>query len=264
MKPSKLVALLVSLLSLASFAFSQNRCNCYYSNDCNKGRNPVCQVGGNCLPMGKLDGECSFIAAPPPDLSTLTSKDLELISADKLAMSAALDAYFESYMKAIENGGGQPDAKSLQKALDVRLTQKERQNVEMAVWVSLDTMMGWDFMYPTQTQRAAGYFGNIREVGGVGSASGIVNAAKLALLDALNNGNTAGIEAPLLDFWAKNPNYMPRHMGRCYPHGHSELHDMKGAVECQVQNLHSLGGILLETAASAATSKVENKTAAKK
>ena len=95
--------------------------------------------------------------------------------------------------------------------------------MEHAVWLSLDAVMGWDFQYPTNIQRAEGFVGNIREVDGVRSASAIVDATRRALLEAIKKSDTSQVAGPLRDFWSKHPNYVPNHLGRCYPHGHGKF-----------------------------------------
>src|SRR5690349_14611231 len=142
-------------------------CDCYYSTDC-KGRNSTCQRGTYCLPSGKSDGVCNIGTAPTslPNLDTLSEENRVLLLSDRKAISAAVDAYLRSFIKAIENGGGLPDPNLLQDALDVRLSQTAHDRVEQTVWVSLDAVMGWDFESPTPLQKAQGFAGNVREVGG--------------------------------------------------------------------------------------------------
>src|SRR4051794_15757653 len=127
LQTTKLISLLIATLCFGSFAFSQGRCNCYYSTDCVKGRHPTCQLGSNCLPQGKNDGVCEISAAPAltPTLDPLPSTLKDLRSAERSAISSALDAYFRSFIKAIEKGGGNPDSELLQSALSVRLSQPE-------------------------------------------------------------------------------------------------------------------------------------------
>jgi hypothetical protein len=65
-------------------------------------------------------------------------------------------------------------------------------------------------------------------------------------------GDNGRVAAPLEAFWSKNPNYIPRHVGRCYPHGHAEVPDMKAGVACQIDTLKRVAGMLIDTANSAA------------
>jgi hypothetical protein len=46
---------------------------------------------------------------------------------------------------------------------------------------------------------------------------------------------------------------MPNQLGRCYPHGHPEIPDMKEAVACQIDTLERVAGMLIDNANSAAT-----------
>lgn len=254
MKSEKVPFLLVCCLSFLVPAFSQTICTCYYSSDC-RGRNSTCDLGGRCLPSGKKDGTCNIGTAPPligsADVPPVEQNNL--VAADKLAVSSALDAHFRSFIKATENGGGHPDPELLQSAQNVRLSEEGHSRVERAVWVSLDAVMGWDFQYPTAVQKAEGFEGNIREVEGGTSAGAIVDADSRGLLEALRTGDTKDVAPPLQEFWAKNPNYQPNHLGRCYPHGHPEVRDMKGAVACQIEVLQRLDGMLLDTVNSATT-----------
>lgn len=253
MKLGKTVSLLVCTLLFETMAFSQGRCNCYYSTDCVKGRHPTCQLGSNCLPQGKNDGVCEIEAAPQPtsSINTLSEESRKLRSAERLVVSSALDAYFKSFLKAIEEGGGNPDSELLRSALNVRLSQPERHDVESSIWVTLDALMGWDFQYPTALQRTEGFWGNIREVDGVRSAHAIVDAARVGLIAAVTSGDINAVSEPLREFWAKNPNYKPNHLGRCYPHGHAEVRDLNGVVSCQLDVLQRVAGMLIDTADSA-------------
>ena len=144
-----------------------NICSCYYSRDC-KGRTATCQRGTYCLPSGKNDGVCNIGTAPTalPNLDALSVENRALLLSDRRAISAAVDAYFRSFVKAIENGGGFPDPNLLQDALDARLSQTAHDRVEQVVWASLDAVIGWDFESPTPIQKAQGFAGNVREVGG--------------------------------------------------------------------------------------------------
>ena len=226
-----------------------NICSCYYSSDC-KGRTATCQRGSYCLPSGKNDGVCNIGTAPTPlpNLDALSEENREVLLSDRRAISAAVDAYFRSFVKAIENGGGFPDPNLLQDALNARLSQTAHDRVEQAVWVSLDAVMGWDFESPNLIQKAQGFAGNVREVGGVQDAAGIVDATRRGFLKALETNDAGNVVPPLLDFWSKNPRYMPHHLGRCYPHGHAEIRDMKAAIACQTDVLQRAAGMLIDTA----------------
>jgi hypothetical protein len=195
------------------------------------------------LGNGKNDGKCQIGVVPPPGTAQATS-DPKVILADREAMSSALDSYFRSFIKAIDNGGGQPNGKLLQSAFDTRLSRAGHENVELAVWISLDAVMGWDFQYPTALQRTEGFVGNIREVDGVKSAGLIVDAARRSLVDAVESGDSTRVAGPIQDFWSKHPDSMPSHLGRCYPHGHKEIRDMKAAVSCQIDVLQRLALML--------------------
>jgi hypothetical protein len=193
-------------------------CNCYLPTNC-RGRNSTCQVGGGCLPQGKNDGVC-FIGTAPPSataLAEMSEQDKSLVLTQNRAMSDALDVYFKSFMRAIANGGGRPDPVLLSSALNVPLSDVGRDHVEKAVWISMDAVMGWDFQTPTTIQRAQGFQGNIREVDGVRSAGAIVDAARRGLIDAMASGDNGRVAAPLEAFWSKNPDYIPRHVGRSLP-----------------------------------------------
>ncbi|HEY6269362.1 MAG TPA: hypothetical protein VIX11_13755 [Candidatus Acidoferrum sp.] len=95
--------------------------------------------------------------------------------------------------------------------------------------------------------------GNIREVDGVGAAKGIVDATRRGLVDALKTADDSRVAAPLRAFWSKNPNFVPRHLGRCYPHGHAEITDMKAGVACQIDVLQRVAGMLIDAADTEAT-----------
>src|SRR5216684_2061448 len=159
-------------------------CNCYFSTDC-KGRIALCQLGTGCLVQGKNDGSCTIGGAPPPGANlsaAMSNEEKSRVVAERLALSSAVDSYFQGFLKAIENGGGHPDPKLVQDALDTHLSKAGHDRVELAVWQSLDAVMGWDFNYPLTQQRAEGFVGNIREVDGVVAAAGIVEAARRGLL----------------------------------------------------------------------------------
>ncbi len=101
--------------------------------------------------------------------------------------------------------------------------------------------------------------GNIREVDGVRSASAIIDAARKGLLEALKTGDDDKVSAPLQEFWSKNPRYIPNHLGRCYPHGHAEIRDMKAAVACQIDVLQRVAIMLIGAPSSTvARTKLEN------
>ena len=225
-------------------------CNCYFSSDCRL-RNGLCQYGTGCLTQGKNDGACTVVGAPPPSTNlsaAMSNEEKSRVVAERLALSTAVDSYFQGFLKAIENGGGHPDPKLVQAALDTHLSKDGHDRVELAVWESLDAVMGWDFNYPLTFQRAEGFVGNIREVDGVGAAAGIVDATRRGLLDALKTGDDSRVVAPLRAFWSKNPTYVPCHLGRCYPHGHIEITDMKAGVACQIDVLQRVAGMLGDTA----------------
>ena len=191
-KPTKLS---LSNKSDSEFSPAVVNCDCYYSTDC-KGRSALCRLGDGCLPQGKNDGRCDLTAAPENGsaVSSNTAKEQNVI--ERRAIASALDAYFQSFIKVTEKGGGRPDASFLQSALTVPLSKATHERVEEAVWVSLDALIGWDFQYPTNTQRAQGFFGNIREVHGVHSAGGIIDAARKGLLNALTDGIADKVSAP--------------------------------------------------------------------
>lgn len=225
-------------------------CDCYFSTDC-KGRTALCQLGTGCLVQGKNDGKCQISGSLPPSANlnvAMSNEEKSRVVAERLALSSAVDFYFQGFLKAIENGGGHPDAKFVQAALNTHLSKSGHDRVELAVWQSPDAVMGWDFNYPLTFQRAEGFVGNIREVDGVGAATGIVDAARRGLLDALKTGDDSKVGAPLRAFWSKNPNYAPRHLGRCYPHGHAEIADMQAGIACQIDVLQRVAGMLGDTA----------------
>lgn len=227
-----------------------SKCTCYYSRDCSSGQ--TCGGYGDCAADGKKDGSCSkdtpaFLqtpAIPLRDRVPLNSKR------DSGALYAAVDAYFQAFLKAIERGGGRPDSKLLQVALNTPISKARRERVEYGVWVSLDAVMGWDFMYPSQFLRSSGYVGNIREVNGVKSAAGIVDAARRGMLNAIQSGDATEIDKPLKAFWLKNPGYLPHHLGRCYPHGHAEVTNLTTSVACQVDTLERVATMLIKVSSS--------------
>jgi hypothetical protein len=227
-------------------------CACYYASDC-RTRNALCNYSGSCLPQGKNHGLCDLVAPPPStNLDAVSNENRGLVVAERIAISSAVDSYFQGFMKAIENGGGHPDPKLVRAALDIRLSQNLHDRVELAVWVSLDAVMGWDFEFPLKFQRAEGFMGNVRDVGGVRASGAIVDAARRGLLDALKTGDSSKVVPPLQEFWSKNPNYMPRHLGRCYPHGHPELTDMTAGIACQIDVLQRAAGMLIDSAGAEA------------
>jgi len=246
--------LLVSLLCpglMAGQDATAKKCNCYYSSDCSKGN--TCGGMGDCTASGKSDGTCSINAnSGGGDVAPILSKKQRLIlpQASKkesdIALYAAIDGYFQAFLKAIKQGGGVPDKKLIDAAQKTGLSKKGHDDVEYAVWVALDAVMGWDFMYPNKLQRATGYVGNIREVHGVKTAEGIVDAARRGLLEAIQFRNVSNVAGPLQDFWAQNPNFVPRHLGRCYPHGHEEITDSKTSIACQIDTLERLAGMLID------------------
>jgi hypothetical protein len=190
----------------------------------------------------------------------LRKKQLPLPKQDPAAVYAAVDSYFQAFLKAVNQGGGVPDQKLVAAAQKAMPSKTGLDNVEYAVWVSLDATMGWDFMYPSKLQRASGYVGNIREVHGVNAASGIVDAARKGLLDAVQSGDATKVTAPLQEFWAKNPDFIPRHLGRCYPHGHSEVTDAKSTVACQIDTLQRVADSLIKASTTATSQKISHGT----
>jgi hypothetical protein len=256
----KIVGLLVCSLLLIGAAFAQSSapqnsmsvdsvgvvkgtCNCYWSSDCSTGS--TCGGYGNCTASGKLDGTCSTVVVTSSD--PLKKQQLPMPKQDPAAVYAAVDGYFQAFIKAVNKGGGQPDAKLVAAAQKAMPSKTGLDNIEYAVWVSMDAVMGWDFMYPNKWQRATGYVGNIRQVHGVDAATGIVDATRRGLLDAVQSGDSTKVAAPLQEFWAKNPDFMPRHTGRCYPHGHDEVTTMQGTVACQIDTLQRVATMLIQS-----------------
>ena len=225
-------------------AIDKATCNCYWSSDC--GRGSTCGGYGNCTASGKLDGTCSTTVVTSTD--PLQTQKLTMPKQDPAAVYAAVDGYFQAFLKAVNKGGGQPDAKLVAAAQKAMPSKTGLDNVEYAVWVSMDAVMGWDFMYPNKWQRATGYVGNIRQVHGVDAATGIVDATRRGLLDSVQSGDPTRVAAPLREFWAKNPDFMPRHTGRCYPHGHDEVTTTQGTVACQIDTLQRVATMLIQSA----------------
>jgi hypothetical protein len=259
----RILTLLICSLVLVGVVSAQDAacpvCKCYYTYDCGSGGGS-CGGYGNCTADGKLDGTCSgseLIAAKDP----LNKKNLPLPKQDPAALYSAVDSYFQAFLKAVNKGGGVPDQKLVAAAQKTMPSKAGLDNVEYAVWVSLDAVMGWDFMYPNKLQRASGYVGNIREVHGVSTASGIVEAARKGLLEAVQSGDSTKVAAPLQEFWAKNPDFIPRHLGRCYPHGHSEVTDLKSTVACQIDTLQRVADSLIKASKTATSQKTSRGTA---
>lgn len=243
---------LVCILLLSGLAVAQNAdavatpvatketCNCYYSSDC-IGVN-YCQGYGNCTPSGKLDGTCTTIGIAI-DPSTTTQAQVKEKPED---VYAAVDSYFQAFLKAVKKGGGVADPELVAAAQKVHLSQSGRAGVERAVWVSLDAVMGWDFMYPNKLQRSWGAVGNIREVPSGAIAVGIVDATRRGLLAAIQTHDPSKVDAPLQAFWTENPTYIPQHLGRCYPHGHKEVTDEASSVACQTDTLQRVAATLIK------------------
>ena len=161
---------------------------------------------------------------------------------------SAVDGYFQAFLQAVNHGGGVPDPQLIRTAQKTLESESSLNDVEYGVWVSMDAVMGWDFMYPNKLQRTSGYVGNIREVHGVSAALGIVDAARRGLLDALKSGDSKKVAEPLQEFWSKNPKFSPRHLGRCYPHGHEEVTDDRSTAACQIDTLQQVAIMLIKTA----------------
>lgn len=242
---------LVCILLFAGLAAAQSTdavvgtkptCNCYYSSDCT-GVN-YCQGYGNCTPSGKLDGTCSTIAVA----NTVDSARSGQVPVKEKAedVYAAVDSYFQAFLKAVKKGGGVPDPELVAVAQKAHLSQSGHDGVERAVWVSLDAVMGWDFMYPNKLQRSWGAVGNIREVPSGAVAAGLVEATRQGLLAAIQAHDPAKVDAPLQAFWAENPTYIPQHLGRCYPHGHKEVTDEATSVACQTDTLQRVAATLIK------------------
>ncbi|SRR6266700_1654882 len=253
----KILGLVIGSLLLAGVMVGQDilpddsgQCNCYYSSDCSKGN--TCGGLGNCTPNGKSDGKCSTNAASLNGHGIVLSNRLpqgkqpRVTKENSVALYAAVDGYFQAFLKAVKQGGGLPDKKLVTAAQKTQLSKVGHRDAEYAVWVALDAVMGWDFMYPNNLQRATGYVGNIREVHGVKAAEGIVDATRRGLLNALQSRDASKVAGPLQDFWSHNPNFIPQHMGRCYPHGHAEVTDTKTTNACQIDTLERLAGMLIE------------------
>jgi len=260
----KALALVVGSLLMTGSMVAQDlaaKCNCYYSTDCSKGN--TCGGYGSCTASGKSDGTCSTNAVEGGgDIGMILGKNrpaqkqLPMPKQDPTAVYAAVDSYFQAFLKAVNQGGGVPDQKLVAVAQKAIPSKAGLDNVEYAVWVSMDAVMGWDFMYPNKWQRKTGYVGNIREVHGVSAASGIVDATRRGLLEAMQSGDATKVEGPLHEFWSKNPNFIPRHLGRCYPHGHDEVTDNKSAVACQIDTLERVATMLINTASSERSPRV--------
>src|SRR5262245_42593539 len=103
MSVKQIGVLLACIMCFGGVGVCQSSCTCYLNSDC-KGRNSFCDSFGGCLPQGKKDGKCNTPASPPSAVSVDVSviKNGELAVTDKLAMSSAIDAYFRSFIKAVE------------------------------------------------------------------------------------------------------------------------------------------------------------------
>src|SRR5215469_1357029 len=117
--------------AVASAIAEKETCNCYYSTDC-IGVN-YCQGYGNCTPSGKLDGTCTTIGiASDP---TNSSKNRQVPVKEKPEdVYAAVDSYFQAFLKAVKKGGGVPDAELVAAAQKAHLSQSGHDGVEHAVW----------------------------------------------------------------------------------------------------------------------------------
>ncbi len=209
-------------------------CNCYYSSDCSSG--DACSYGGTCTPSGKKDGTCKGNAELETQKSTNHSS---------LLVARAVDLYFEAYLSAIRKGGGHPDPTLINMAQNVPLSSKTHEIIQQGTWITLDALMGWDFMYPPEYLRSRGYWGNIREVHGVEDAFKLVDITRRAYINAIETQNTGAIVEPLTNFWNETTDYRPRHTGRRYPHGHEEVTTTKDILNCQIDTLNRvLQGLL--------------------
>jgi len=247
----KTTFMLVCGLLFAGLAVAQNRdavtspvkakdtCNCYYTSDCT-GVN-YCQGYGNCTPSGKLDGTCSTIAVASASAKTGQAPAKEKSE----AVYAAVDLYFQAFLKAVKKGGGVPDPEFVAEAQKAHLSKSGHDGVENAVWVSLDAVMGWDFMYPNKLQTSLGAVGNIREVPSGEIAAAIVEATRRGLLDSIQAHDPTKVDGPLQEFWTENPAYIPQHLGRCYPHGHKEVTDQASSIACQTDTLQRVAATLI-------------------
>lgn len=127
----------------------EGSCNCYYSSDCTSP--DYCSYGSSCTPSGKKDGTCKGNAELAIQNST-----------NPLLVARAVDLYFEAYLRAIRKGGGHPDPTLIKMAQNVPLSSKTHEIIQDGIWVTLDALMGWDFMYPPEYFPRPGYWGNIR------------------------------------------------------------------------------------------------------
>jgi hypothetical protein len=208
-------------------------CDCYWSTEC--GKNETCSYSSGCTHDGKLDGTC-----------TTRGGGLGWGPISPAAVAAATDLYFQAYEAPVQGGGGRPDFNLVAEALAVGLEPYEEWHtfLQDIVHGALDRILGWDFSFPPAFVPFC--LGNIKPHSGAEQAEGLVNVVKQAFVRAIKTGNPQTVRPALEEFWGDNERYVPRHSGRCTPHGHPEVHDETSSRECQVNELTKLLETLLE------------------
>jgi hypothetical protein len=176
-------------------------CSCYFDDECDL----LCGGYGQCTPNGKADGTCG----PWKPHGGIF---------DAVAWSKAADLYFEAYQVPVKAGEGRPDERLLQVAGKIELGDDTRGNHEVlqqVIFECLDAALGFDFQFPQPGQST----GNIRGV--PPEATELVEAVRKGFVNALVKKDPNVAAVPIREFWKNHPNYVPRHTGRYYPHGHA-------------------------------------------
>jgi hypothetical protein len=209
--------------------------NCYWSTECSSGS--YCSYNG-CTLSGKKDGVCTKSAGGFGDWGDFIS---------------AIDFYFQAYKESAEGKGGLPDLDLVRRAQDKQLTAEGHYAVQLIVYNTLDLALGFDFIRPQACIGSAeegkippGGLGQIR-LAAKDAPPGAVEFIELlqhAVVNAVKAKNPNLVADPIRSFWKKHPDYKPRHTGRCWPHGHTDL-PYKTAEECQIKELTHMLNVFL-------------------
>jgi|SRR5947199_5990659 len=158
----KILGFLICSLALAGLVFGQDaakKCNCYYTSDCGGG-GKSCGGYGDCTGSGKSDGTCSTATvgagggiAPILSKKLPAKNQLPGPTSGPDDIYSAVDGYFQAFLQAVNHGGGVPDPQLIRTAQKTLESESSLNDVEYGVWVSMDAVMGWDFMYPNKLQR---------------------------------------------------------------------------------------------------------------
>ncbi len=201
-------------------------CNCYFSSDCSAFA--WCGSYSQCRRFNRpnykvMDGTCRIWVLPWRDVVVARVADV-------------VDLLFQTYLKAGREGGGDRDPYLFEQARAIPLPGGWHEALEEVVHTALDLALGYDFAQPYVLAPELG--GSIPPL--TPTASELVEAMRMGLVEAIKSDKPLAVRGPIDEFWKKNPKYVPLHVGRCYPHGHT-FHPAAGTPgECQIYELQRM------------------------